>query len=77
MTKTFYVRTPWDAPGQQPAEVAVADDNQSIREAFKHLVPRDVNEWNVTDKNGRDVTSIVARDLEDKSVMFIAPAVAG
>jgi len=76
MTKNFYLRTTWDAPGQQPTEVK-GDDNQAMREIVGPFVPRDVQEWVVTDKNGRDVTSSIVRDLEDKSVIFIAPAVPG
>jgi len=76
MTKTFYLRTTWDAPGQQPTEPK-GDDNQTIREIVGPFVPRDVQGWLVTDKNGKDVTSSLVRDLEDKSVLFIAPAVAG
>lgn len=76
MTRMFYLRTTWDQPGQQPTEVQ-ADENQSIREVVGPYIPRDVQEWVVTDKNGQDVTDLTVNDVVDKSVLFVAPAVPG
>ena len=76
MTKTFYLRTTWDEAGQQSNKLNV-DDNTSIREAVGPFVPRDVHEWMVTDKGGQDVTNFMASQLDDQSVLFIAPAVPG